>query len=275
LLENVGVVIDITVISLLYKHAMIKNFYFILLFFSIFFTACINPKKQGAVIFSFDDQYVNEWFAYKNLFSTYAINATFFIANPYLLDSECVRKLKILESEGHEIACHGYNHLNSLDYTDSMDIYVEKEIKPAINQLKQQGFNVVSFAYPFGKSSPTIDSVMLTYFSYIRKATYNINDTTIDTYNDIYISSPSTRVTNAMGIDYNYAISLENIEKAIQRAVQNNEILVLYAHSINSSKNDYTIPPDYLEKIFELCNKYHIKSLRMNDISSFSFKNNK
>lgn len=250
---------------------MIKNIYYILFGFILIFTACINPKEQGGVIFTFDDQFVNEWYAYKDIFAKYHIKATFFIAHPQLLDGGSVEKLKILQNEGHEIACHGFNHLNCLDYTDSMNVYIEKEIQPAIQTMKSKGFKVVSFAYPYGKSSISSDSILLHYFSYLRKATYNINDTTIDRYNEIYISSPSTRITDAMGIDYNYSITLENMEKAIQRAVNNNEILVLYAHRIDSSKNDYTIPPDYLEQLFQLCNKYHIQSLRMKDISSFAF----
>jgi len=124
----------------------------------------------------------------------------------------------------------------------------------------------------FGTSTDLIDSVLLTHFSYIRKATYNINDTTIDTYDDIFVSDNTTRVSNAMGMDYNYNISFENLETALKRAANNNEILILYAHQINNSKKDYSIEPAYLEKVFQLCNKYGLQSIRMKDIGSFTFK---
>ncbi len=233
--------------------------------------ACTHVKQQGGIIFSFDDDYIDEWHEFKNVFSEHEIKATFFISNPQSLDSLKVLKLKDLQNDNHEIACHGYNHLNSLDYLDTIDIYIEKEITSAINSLKNKGFNVVSFAYPYGESTAYIDSVLLSYFTFLRKATYNIHNTDIDTYDEIYVSSSSTRVCNAMGIDCNYAISLENLEKAIQRAANNNEILILYAHKINNSGEDYTISPEYLKKAFQLCNKYRIQSLRMKDISVFSF----
>ncbi|HQB19795.1 MAG TPA: hypothetical protein PK495_04370, partial [Bacteroidales bacterium] len=157
-------------------------------------------------------------------------------------------------------------------YVDSIDKYVENEIIPAVHLLKKHGFQLHSFAYPFGTSTDLIDSVLLTHFSYIRKATYNINDTTIDTYDDIFVSNNTTRVSNAMGMDYNYNISFENLETALKRAANNNEILILYAHQINNSKKDYSIEPAYLEKVFQLCNKYGLQSIRMKDIGSFTFK---
>lgn len=247
--------------------------YYLLIFSCVFilFLGCKYPQKKGGIIISFDDNYIDEWFSCKEVFKKYNIRATFFIAHSHLLDTINIQKLKILEKEGHEIGCHGYRHLNCMDYADSIDIYMEQEIKPAVNQLKKHGFQVCSFAYPFGTSTDYIDSILLTYFSFIRKATYNINDTTIDTYDAVFVSNNKTRICNAMGIDYNYCITLENLETALQRAVKNNEILILYAHQINNSKEDYSIEPAYLEKIFQLCNKYQIQSLRMKDIASFSF----
>lgn len=253
-------------------ETMIKKYYLLILSFFIFFCfGCRHPHKQGGIIFSFDDNYIKEWYDFKEVFKKYDIKATLFIAHPHLLDTEDYKKLKLLEKEGHEIACHGYHHLNSMDYIDSFDVYVEKEIKPSLAFLQEHGFQVYSFAYPFGKSTDYMDSILLTYFSFLRKATYNINDTSIDAYDCIYVSDYKSSISNAMGIDYNYNISIENLEKAIQRAVKNNEILFLYAHQINDSKKDYSVDAAYIEKIFQLCKQYNIQSLTPKDIQSFSF----
>jgi len=253
-------------------ETMIKKYYLLILPCLIFLCCgCRNPQKQGGIIFSFDDNYIKEWYNYKEVFHKYHIKATFFIAHPHLLDTADCKKLKLLEKEGHEIASHGYYHLNSMDYIDSFDVYIEKEIKPSITFLQELGFQVHSFAYPFGKSTDYMDSILLTYFSFLRKATYNINDTSIDTYDCIYVSDNKTSVSNAMGIDYNYNISIDNLEKAIQRAVKNNEVLFLYAHQINDSKEDYSVDPAYLEAVFQLCNQYNIQSLMPKDIQNHSF----
>ncbi|NLE64090.1 MAG: polysaccharide deacetylase family protein [Bacteroidales bacterium] len=249
-----------------------KYFLPVLSCFIILLFACKQAPKKGGIIFSFDDNYINEWFEFKKVFNKYQIKATFFIAHSYLLDSGDIQKLKILEKEGHEIGCHGYRHLNCMDYVDSIDKYVENEIIPAVYLLEKYGFQLHSFAYPFGPSTDLIDSALLTHFDYIRKATYNINDTTIDTYDDIFVSDNKTRISNAMGIDYNYNISFENLETALERAANNNEILILYAHKIDDSKKDYSIEPAYLEKVFQLCNKYGLQSIRMKDIGTFTFK---
>jgi hypothetical protein len=72
-----------------------------------------------------------------------------------------------------------------------------------------------------------------------------------------------------MGIDYNYGITEENFKTGIKRARKNNEILILYAHVINNSKEDYTVSPEYLEKLFSICQKHRVKSVTMSEISHY------
>ena len=181
-----------------------------------------------------------------------------------MLDSSQINKLKILASEGHEVACHGYQHKDVLDY--QTEDYINQEIKPALQKMREIGFEPAVFAYPFGTSTAEMDSILLHYFKTIRKATYNIRDTTIDQYADIYANSNNYRIVNAMGIDYNFAISPENFETGIKRALKNKEILIVYAHRIDSSNENYTIDPEYLKKLFIICKKYHIKSVTMREM---------
>jgi len=184
-----------------------------------------------------------------------------------LLDSSQIDKLKILASEGHEIACHGYQHKNVLEYQS--EDYINQEIIPALQKMREIGFEPAAFAYPFGASTAEMDSLLLNYFKTIRKATYNISDTTIDQYPEIYANSKNYRIVNAMGIDYNYAISPENFETGIKRALKNKETLVVYAHIIDSSNEEYTIHPEYLEKLFLVCKKHRIRSVTMREMDQF------
>ncbi len=158
------------------------------------------------------------------------------------------------------------NHLNVTDFSDSISILIEKEIKPAIESLSEFGFEVHSFAYPYGSSLPGIDSILLGYFDILRKATYNVKDTSIDHYNDIFAKKGDYKVVNAMGIDTNFKITAENFDMGLQRAINNNEVLILYSHKIDSSLSDYTISPEYLGEIFKRCEKINIKSIRINDL---------
>lgn len=238
----------------------ITKYYFILLLM----LCCSCQQKKAGILFTFDDSHIDEWYAQRPLFQKYNIHATFFIARPHLLDSSQINKLKILASDGHEIACHGYRHKNAINFQPKE--YLNQEIIPALQKMNEIGFETTSFAYPFGKSTAELDSILLGYFKTIRKATYNIQDTTIDQYPEIYAHSNNYRIVDAMGIDYNYAISPENFETGIERAVKNKEMLIVYAHLIDISNEDYTIHPEYLENLFLMCQKYHIKSMTMSEM---------
>lgn len=226
-------------------------------------------QKRGAIIYSFDAQYIDAWYNQRDLFKKYNIKATFFINRPQLLDSDKINKLRQLMQDGHEIGCHGLNHKNVVDYKDSIDVLLATEIIPAINDLNNMGFKIQSYAYPYGKSIPKIDSVLCNYFKYLRKATWNINDTTIDTYDDIFVNSASQHVMNSMGIDSNYRISLDNFETGLLRAINKNEVLVLHDHNIDTIAGSYVINPAFLESTFKLCKKYNIESITVSGLEKY------
>jgi len=246
----------------------------LLLSFLTIFLFCNCQRKKEGVVFCFDDCYFDEWYAHRALFKKYDIRATFFITRPHLLDTNQITKLKKLESDGHEIGCHGYLHQNATLYQIPED-YIDEQITPSFQKLQEMGFDVKSFAYPFGASTNDLDSVLLNYFLTIRKATYNMQDTTIDQYPEIYANKNNYRIVNSMGIDYNYSITFENFETGIKRALKNNEILVLHAHRIDTLYSAYTIHPEYLEGLFLLCKKYRIQSVTMGGMYNYFQKNNK
>lgn len=211
--------------------------------------SCNRNKEKTGIAFTFGDISVNEWYKHRSLFKKYNIHATFFISNLNELDSSKINRLKILASDGHEIACHGYNHTNAIDYPAFED-YINQEINPALQKLQDAGFTVTSFAYPFGTSTLDLDSALLKSFKTIRKATYNIQNTTIDNYPEIYAGRDAYRIVNAMGIDYNYGISPENFETGIKKARKNKEVLIVYAHVINTSKGIIPFIPNTWKSCF-------------------------
>lgn len=242
-------------------------------------TSCVlrdeqdRTQQSGAMIFTFDDQYIDEWYAARNKFQEYNIKATFFINRPQNLTFFQIKKLRELQEDGHEIGCHGLNHLNATGFRDSVDMYFIKEVEPALEILESLGFVIKSFAYPFGNSTDLIDSLLLTHIQYLRKATWNSRNTTIDYYDDIFASSKSFRIINSMGIDNNYGITADNIETGINRAVRNNEVLVLHCHNIDTTGNDFVTDPGFLELIFRLSGEKGLKSIRVCDLEGF-FSNN-
>ena len=242
-----------------------------IIFFSVILMlfSCSKPEEKGGIIFTFDDQPVQNWVTNRNLFKKYDVKATFFISNPGSLDQSQINGLKILQGDGHEIACFGLKHLDARTYTGPAGKFYEEEAEPAISKLNDLGFKVVSFAYPFGLAPDSIDSVMLKHVKYLRKATWNMYFTMLDYYDNIYAKPDSFKVVNSMGIDCNFNITPESLETGIQKARKNNEVLVLRAHKIDKSGADNTINPLYLEKAFKLCKKDRIRFLRMQDLEDF------
>ncbi|MDL2308250.1 glycosyltransferase family 39 protein [Bacteroidales bacterium OttesenSCG-928-C03] len=220
----------------------------------------IDKTTNGCVHFTFDDQSIDEWIENRQLFSKYDIKTTFFICRPHLLSDKQIEGLKLLESDGHEIGFHGTNHRSIEDFIDSLDKWLDQEIITGLQFMKELGFNCRSFAYPFGHATDISDSLLSIYFSHIRKATYNYKDTLLSAYDEIFISDNFQKTYNSMGIDCNYGITLASLESGIMRAKKNGETLVLYAHTINNSGNDYSISPEYLQKVFELCKKHKVKT---------------
>jgi len=227
---------------------------------TLLFIACGRTNKN--VIITFDDRSIDEWFAQRELFNSYNIKATFFISSPQLLNNEQIDKLKSLVADGHEIGCHGLNHKKATE--ENQYQYIETEIEPAIQWLSDYGFTVTSFAYPFGSSTPYLDSILTNYFTFIRKATYNYKDTLISTYPEIYAQKGLFCNTNAMGIDGNYNISIDNLKDAIIKAKETDSYLVLYAHKIDDSNEDYSVTPQYLEEFFKLLKKHKVRTITCN-----------
>ena len=87
----------------------------------------------------------------------------------------------------------------------------------------------------------------------------------------IFIKHPLRRIVSGIGIDYGYKMTEQNLETGFRRAQSNNEIIVLYAHRISNDTitSNYTIQPEFLEKVILLSKKYKLKSNRMKDASKF------
>jgi peptidoglycan-N-acetylglucosamine deacetylase len=241
-----------------------------ILFLTILFISCSRPQQKGGIIFTFDDQAVSSWYKHRELFKKYDIKATFFVNRPQQLSQQQIDELKALQSDGHEIACHGLNHIDARIYPGSASSFYWEEVEPAMKIFDSLGFRIVSFAYAFGLAPDSVDAYLLSHkLKFLRKATWNMYNTDLCNYDKIYARPDSFNVVSSMGIDINYNISLENLEIGISRAEKNNEVLVLHAHNIDDSGYDYTINPKYLERVFALCKKDNISSYRIMDLENF------
>jgi len=117
---------------------------------------------------SFDDDHIDNWYENRELLEEW--KATLYVTRFDCLTVEQLCKLRELEIQGCEIGCHGFRHLNAVEYlkTHTIDEYILVEIIPAIQIMKLHGFEPESFAYPFGTRTPELDEMLKKYFKHIR-----------------------------------------------------------------------------------------------------------
>ena len=182
--------------------------------------------------------------------------------------------LDSLKYDGHEIACHSVNHFNMIEYLKShtIDEYLNADIFPAVNLMTQDGNIPKSFSYPYGMNNAFTDSVLLTHFDILRDVAevqrHTSNVSQIDTVESIYFNYDNSKVVSGLGIDANFNISLEEIEKGFNRAFQKKEVIIFYAHMpVKTITRNYQTSHEYLEEVLKLAEKLKLKSFTINELT--------
>ena len=102
----------------------------------------------------------------------------------------------------------------------------------------------------------------------MRQANYDYKLSPLDQYDEIFATKESFNTVDAMGIDVNYNIDFTSLRSGL-RAMKEQEVLILYAHKIDTSGLDYTVDPSYLKELLEMVQIEGVQSLRMRDLGAF------
>lgn len=244
----------------------------LLYMFGMLLLSCsdIDQPRYPGISLSFDDRSIDEWFELRELFKEGKVTATFFITQPDSLSKSDWGKLKLLEEDGHEIGFHGSMHVLSEHYIqeNSYDEYLDNEIYSGLALMDSMGFSCTSFAYPYGAKYWFTDFLLLRKFEHTRGVSPLNKERDLRLIDDIYYSFDGDRTLSAIGIDNNSSISETMIDKAIERAVNNSEVLMLYAHSPTKNKEekeeiDYVVNIALLSYIIQKAKETHLKFYTM------------
>lgn len=251
----------------------------ILLVFAILLFSCSKAKNlpyqlnskdnkttlQPGVVISFDDNDVNNWIEVSNVLNTYQWKATFFLSNFLTLSENEIIKLKTLNKQGHEIAGHGFHHINSLDYIDQngMSNYMNTEIHPMINIMERNNLPISSFAYPYGSRNSSVDSLLFNEFKMLRGTTYG---SPRPKKADCYFEN--NRLVYGLGLDRNYAhYSIEYFISLLTYAKKHNKIVIFYAHNpVAKSENNYQVEYETLIQICDFVKKNNMKFYTISEL---------
>jgi len=128
----------------------------------------------AGVALSFDDAYIDHWLSGNELYARYGARLTFFIAYADGITSEQWASLHELARLGHVIEAHSRKHLRAPAYVEEHGLaaYVSDEAEPSIAALRAQGFDVTTYAYPYGSRTNELDRELLERVSLVRSVSY-------------------------------------------------------------------------------------------------------
>jgi peptidoglycan/xylan/chitin deacetylase (PgdA/CDA1 family) len=123
---------------------------------------------------SFDDSGIKEWTAARPLFLQYGARATFFVTRYPRFTDEGRAQLRQLAADGHDIAAHSIAHRRAPAYVEERGVtaYLEEEALPSIEVLRADGYEVTSFAYPYGARTGELDRALGRYVPVLRSLAY-------------------------------------------------------------------------------------------------------
>jgi Polysaccharide deacetylase len=135
----------------------------------------VDGTKTAGLAFSFDDHDLAGWHPLRSMFDRYGAKVTFFVSSFWSLSEEDLGKLRDLAADGHAIEYHSTFHENAEEYSraNGVERYVEDDILPDLQRMREAGFDPTSFAYPFGARTAATDAALLQHFRLLRAIRYS------------------------------------------------------------------------------------------------------
>lgn len=221
--------------------------------------------KDPGVALTFDDDRVDNWFQYLPMLDSAKVKATFYVCKYNRFTPEQKRKLAIIQSHGHEIAFHGTNHYNMMDYVyrykHTIDDLMKFEVVDGLKLMNRDGFYPITFAYPYGAHNGLYDKMLMRYFKSVRA----LNGTS--DFSKSLAATEKNDVLYGLGIDKSSNRSDANVMDVVKSAFNNNGCAVFVAHDINTGK-PLSVNRERLEKIFWHVKKLGLKYYTISEISN-------
>ncbi len=233
------------------------------LFCCFFLAACSGEKNrlEPGICLSFDDNYVDDWYVLRPVFDQYKIRVTFFISGFNKLSPEQIVKLKKLQEDGHEIAYHGLTHAHAREYIleNGYGAFFKTEIDSGLKLMKDAGFEISSFAYPFGSGFILTDFFLKDRFSVLRKA---VAGKTVRVRKKApFFIKRKRRTIKALDIDNNQPVSEDQLIEAMDLAKSEKRVLIVFAHKpvTEPKPGTYQVSISRLKKLITEAKKRKLK----------------
>ncbi|TDH23264.1 hypothetical protein EXU57_17470 [Segetibacter sp. 3557_3] len=241
----------------------------LLLLVWMFYVGCTKDSvKNGhvdrpGIALTFDDTYIDEWYACLPLLDSFGVKATFYISSYHRFSSAQKLKLKHLQQKGHEIAFHSTNHFDLKQYLNnaSMDKLIKCEILAGLEKMNADGFYPKTFAYPYGKHTALLDNELGKYFKSVRA----LNGTT--NLAKSLVTGCENRIIYGLGIDESSKRPLSQLLQLVRNAKSGNACAVFVAHHIGTDTLKMQLPVYKLRALIEEAHSLKMSFCTISELS--------
>ncbi len=211
--------------------------------------------SNGAITLSFDDGWKC---IYDNAFPIIKKNkilATFYVISGYLDDEQFPRYMNIedirdLEKHGHEIGCHTVSHKHLSQENKNI---IKEEIISSLDYLKNEGFSVSTFSYPYGEFNDEIlEIVKNAGFIGARSVERGFND--LET-NPFLLKCQAVKTSTKP----------EQVKEWIDFAKARNKWLILMLHQIDHDGREWSTTSEILTEIVDCIKNSNINSITLKE----------
>jgi hypothetical protein len=126
-------------------------------------TDMLRGTPRAGIALMFDDWHTKTWVESMPLLDRYGAKVTLFVARYAGMSETARHQLAQLAAAGHDIEAHGVLHLRGPIVVEERGLrtYLDEEVLPSIELLRADGYEVVSFAYPFGAHTAEMDGAII------------------------------------------------------------------------------------------------------------------
>jgi hypothetical protein len=123
----------------------------------------VRGTPSAGVALMYDDWHTQEWLASEPLLAAYGARVTLYVGRYAHIPAGGHDQLRRLADAGHDVEAHGVRHLRGPTVVEERGVraYLEEEVLPSIDVLREDGYEVLSYAYPFGVRTSETDRAIL------------------------------------------------------------------------------------------------------------------
>lgn len=135
-----------------------------------------RTEVRPGLALSFDDSSIGPWYELRPLFQQYGARVTFFLTRYATQPPDLKAMVRTLAADGHDIAAHSVAHRRAPTYVEEHGLraYLEEEALPSIQVLRDDGYDVTSFAYPYGARTGELDDALLAHVAILRSVAFSL-----------------------------------------------------------------------------------------------------